>query len=101
MVVVVVFGGNLCDKLELIHAKMFKALNQRKTDPLRGKKWALRPFTDPLIALYFRATIDSVKTDECLIPNFESLERRHYCLLILGFPLPLIQMNRFLDLYLL
>lgn len=45
MVVVVVFGGNLCDKLELIHAKMFKALNQRKTDPLRG----INGLYDPLL----------------------------------------------------
>lgn len=50
VVVVVVFGGNLCDKLELIHAKMLKVLNQRKTDPLRGRKNFLIP--DGINGLY-------------------------------------------------
>lgn len=50
VVVVVVFGGNLRDKLELIHAKMPKALNRRKTDPLRGRKNFLNP--DGINGLY-------------------------------------------------
>lgn len=50
VVVVVVFGGNLRDKLELIHAKMPKALSRRKTDPLRGRKNFLNP--DGINGLY-------------------------------------------------